>query len=140
MSRNGYPNFFRFSLLLLLTPINYKFNTYKIVISIHGHLNTDARKLCTEHCHFSFGIYLQTKRRANEMQGRLSTFAPKKSTYSRLSLYAAYYDGFKVYLRPTASKLCDCMRFEQTGLLRVTATGLSFVCSWWGSVGLGTGV
>ena len=95
MSRNGYPNFFRFSLLLLLTPINYKFNTYKIVISIHGHLNTDARKLCTEHCHFSFGIYLQTKPRANEMQGRLSTFASKKSTYSRLSLYAAYYDGLK---------------------------------------------
>ena len=108
MSRNGYPNFFRFSLLLLLTPINYKFNTYKIVISIHGHLNTDARKLCTEHCHFSFGIYLQTKRRANEMQGRLSTFAPKKSTYSRLSLYAAYYDGYNdptsvTWIRPSES-------------------------------------
>ena len=68
--------------------------TYKIVISIHGHLNTDARELCTEHCHFSFGIYLETNRIANEMQGRLSTLPPKKSAYSRLSLYAAYYDGY----------------------------------------------
>ena len=83
--------------LLLLTPINYKFNTYKIVISIHGHLNTDARELCTEHCHFSFGIYLETKRVANEMQGRLSTLPPKKSAYSRLSLYAAYYNGFHMF-------------------------------------------
>ena len=71
--------------------------TYKIVISIHGHLNTDARELCTEHCHVSFGIYLQTKRVANEMQGRPSTFASKKSAYSRLSLYAAYYDGLNNY-------------------------------------------
>ena len=86
MSRNGYPNFFRFSLLLLLTPINYKFNTYKIVISIHGHLNTDARKLCTEHCHFSFGIYLETKRVANEMQGRLSTLAKEPKVLLAKSL------------------------------------------------------
>ena len=47
--------------------------TYKIVISIHGHSNTNTRELCAEHCHFSFGIYLQTKRTANEMQGRVST-------------------------------------------------------------------
>ena len=67
--------------------------TYKIVMSVHGHSNTNTRELCTEHCHFSFGIYLETKRVANEMQGRLSTLPSKKSAYSRLSLYAAYYDG-----------------------------------------------
>ena len=67
--------------------------TYKIVMNVHGHSNTNTRELCTEHCHFSFGIYLQTKRIANEMQGRLSTLPSKKSAYSRLSLYAAYYDG-----------------------------------------------
>ena len=118
MSRNGYPNFFRFSLLLLLTPINYKFNTYKIVISIHGHLNTDARKLCTEHCHFSFGIYLQTKPRANEMQGRLSTFATKKSTYSRLSLYAAYYDGLVLFFfLPEHGKTANFLYFLSSRLL-----------------------
>ena len=75
-----------FSLLLLLTPINYKFNTYKIVISIHCHLNTDARELCTEHCHFSFGIYLETKRVANEMQGRLSTLAKEPKVLLAKSL------------------------------------------------------
>ena len=62
-------------------------------MDVHGHSNTNTRELCTEHCHFSFGIYLETKPDANEMQGRLSTFASKKSAYSRLSLYAAYYDG-----------------------------------------------
>ena len=61
-----------FSLLLLLTPINYKFNTYKIVISIH--------------CHFSFGIYLETKRVANEMQGRLSTLAKEPKVLLAKSL------------------------------------------------------
>ena len=69
---------------------------YKTVIRIHGHSNTNTRELCTDHYHFSFGIYLQTKRTANEMQGRLSTLLSKKSAYSRLSLYAAYYDGFSV--------------------------------------------
>ena len=68
--------------------------TYKIVMNVHGHSNTNTRELCTEHCHFSFGIYLETKPVANEMQGRLSTLPPKKSAYSRLSLYAAYYDGY----------------------------------------------
>ena len=67
--------------------------TYKNVMSVHGHSNTNTRELCTEHCHFSFGIYLQTKRIANEMQGRLSTFASKKSAYSRLSLYDGFVTG-----------------------------------------------
>ena len=53
--------------------------------------------LLTKVCHFSFGLYLETKRVANEMQGRLSTLPSKKPAYSRLSLYAAYYDGYAAY-------------------------------------------
>ena len=54
------------------------------------------RMLFTHGRHFSFGIYLQTKPVANEMQGRSSTFPSKHVTLWRLSLSAAYYDGFWV--------------------------------------------
>ena len=72
-------------------------HTFKIVMSVHGHSNTNTRELCTKHCHFSFGIYLETKPVANEIQGRVSTLPSKKSAYSRLSLNAAYYDGYATY-------------------------------------------
>ena len=71
--------------------------TYKIVMNVHGHSNTNTRGLCTEHCHFSFGIYLETKPIANEMQGRVSTLPPQKSAYSRLSLYAAWLQRILVF-------------------------------------------
>ena len=46
------------------------------------------------------------------MQGQLSTFAPKKSAYSRLSLYAAYYDGYYIKWRKTICMTTSAIQFQ----------------------------
>ena len=53
---------------------------HALLLCVLPNSSEDMRMLFTHGCHFSFGIYLQTKPVANEMQGRSSTLGSKHVT------------------------------------------------------------